>query len=254
MTNYFSDIKNKVVIVTGGSKGIGKEIALEYSRLGAKVVIIGRNIDDLNRVKKELDEYSKENLAVNLDINDVIALNQKVDEIYQKYKAIDILVNNAGINITKDAFEITEEDWDTVLDTNLKATFFMCQAVGRKMKEKNGGRIINMASQMSFVGYVKRAAYGSSKGGVLQLTKALAVEWAKYNINVNAVAPTFVETNLTEKTLEDKDLKKDIYQRILFDELPKPSDIVGGVLYLSSNLSNFVTGETIKIDAGWTAI
>lgn len=254
MTNYFSDIKNKVVIVTGGSKGIGKEIALEYSRLGAKVVIIGRNIDDLNRVKKELDEYSKENLAVNLDINDVIALNQKVDEIYQKYKAIDILVNNAGINITKDAFEITEEDWDTVLDTNLKATFFMCQAVGRKMKEKNGGKIINMASQMSFVGYVKRAAYGSSKGGVLQLTKALAVEWAKYNINVNAVAPTFVETNLTEKTLEDKDLKKDIYQRILFDELPKPSDIVGGVLYLSSNLSNFVTGETIKIDAGWTAI
>lgn len=254
MTNYFSDIKNKVVIVTGGSKGIGKEIALEYSRLGAKVVIIGRNIDDLNRVKKELDEYSKENLAVNLDINDVIVLNQKVDEIYQKYKAIDILVNNAGINITKDAFEITEEDWDTVLDTNLKATFFMCQAVGRKMKEKNGGRIINMASQMSFVGYVKRAAYGSSKGGVLQLTKALAVEWAKYNINVNAVAPTFVETNLTAKTLEDKDLKKDIYQRILFDELPKPSDLVGGVLYLSSNLSNFVTGETIKIDAGWTAI
>lgn len=254
MTNYFSDIKNKVVIVTGGSKGIGKEIALEYSRLGAKVVIIGRNIDDLNRVKKELDEYSKENLAVNLDINDVKALNQKVDEIYQKYKAIDILVNNAGINITKDAFEITEEDWDTVLDTNLKATFFMCQAVGRKMKEKNGGKIINMASQMSFVGYVKRAAYGSSKGGVLQLTKALAVEWAKYNINVNAVAPTFVETNLTAKTLEDKDLKKDIYQRILFDELPKPSDIVGGVLYLSSNLSNFVTGETIKIDAGWTAI
>lgn len=254
MTNYFSDIKNKVVIVTGGSKGIGKEIALEYSRLGAKVVIIGRNIDDLNRVKKELDEYSKENLAVNLDINDVIVLNQKVDEIYQKYKAIDILVNNAGINITKDAFEITEEDWDTVLDTNLKATFFMCQAVGRKMKEKNGGKIINMASQMSFVGYVKRAAYGSSKGGVLQLTKALAVEWAKYNINVNAVAPTFVETNLTAKTLEDKDLKKDIYQRILFDELPKPSDLVGGVLYLSSNLSNFVTGETIKIDAGWTAI
>ena len=123
MTNYFSDIKNKVVIVTGGSKGIGKEIALEYSRLGAKVVIIGRNIDDLNKVKKELDEYSKENLAVNLDINDVKALNQKVDEIYQKYKAIDILVNNAGINITKDAFEITEEDWDTVLDTNLKATF-----------------------------------------------------------------------------------------------------------------------------------
>lgn len=254
MTNYFSDIKGKVVIVTGGSKGIGKEIAVEYSKLGARVIIIGRNIDDLTKVKKELDEHSEENLAVQLDINDVAALKIKIEEIYEKYKSIDILVNNAGINITKDAFDITEEDWDKVLDTNLKALFFMCQAVGRKMKENNGGRIINMASQMSFVGYVKRAAYGSSKGGVLQLTKALAVEWAKYNINVNAVAPTFVETNLTAKTLEDEELKKDIYQRILFDELPKPSDIVGGVLYLSSNLSNYVTGETIKIDAGWTAI
>lgn len=254
MTKYFSDIKGKVVIVTGGSKGIGKEIALEYSKLGAKVVIIGRNIDDLNNVKQELDRNSENNLVIQVDLNDVSALNKKVDDIYEKYKSIDILVNNAGINITKDAFEITEEDWDRVLDTNLKASFFMCQAVGKKMKENNGGKIINMASQMSFVGYVKRAAYGSSKGGVLQLTKALAVEWAKYNINVNAVAPTFVETNLTAKTLEDEELKKDIYQRILFDELPKPSDIVGGVLYLSSNLSNYVTGETIKIDAGWTAI
>src|SRR5690625_2746224 len=102
--------------------------------------------------------------------------------------------------------------------------------------------------------YVKRAAYGSSKAGVLQLTKALAVEWAKYKINVNAVAPTFVETNLTSKMFEDEEFKKDVHSRILFDELPKPSDVVGGVLYLASNLSNYVTGETIKIDAGWTAI
>ncbi|NMA81592.1 MAG: SDR family oxidoreductase, partial [Jeotgalicoccus halophilus] len=105
-----------------------------------------------------------------------------------------------------------------------------------------------------FVGYIKRAAYSSSKGGVVQLTKALAVEWAKYNINVNAVAPTFVETNLTEKMFEDEEFKKDVHNRILFEELPKPSDITGGVLYLSTDLSNFVTGETIKIDAGWTAM
>lgn len=254
MRTYFSELKNKVVIITGGSKGIGKEIALEFSKLGSKVVIIGRNAKDLEITKKELEYYGGGHSAVQMDVNNVSEVQKKIDGIYNQYGSIDILINNAGINIAKDAFDVTEDDWDKVLDTNLKATFFMCQAVGRKMKEKNGGRIINMASQMSFVGYVKRAAYGSSKGGVLQLTKALAVEWAKYNINVNAVAPTFVETNLTAKTLEDKDLKKDIYQRILFDELPKPSDIVGGVLYLSSNLSNFVTGETIKIDAGWTAI
>lgn len=254
MTNYFSDIKNKVVIVTGGSKGIGREIAIEFSKLGAHVVIIGRNMNDLENTKEQLDQYSDDNLIVQLDINDVAAINEKVDEIHTKYNSIDILINNAGINITKDAFDLTEDDWDKVLDTNLKATFFMCQAVGRKMKDSNGGKVINMASQVSFVGYYQRAAYGSSKGGVLQLTKALAVEWAKYKINVNAVAPTFVETDLTAKTLEDEELKKDIYNRILFDELPKPSDVVGGVLYLSSNLSNFVTGETIKIDAGWTAI
>lgn len=251
---YFTELKDKVVIITGGSKGIGKEIALEFSKLGAKVVIIGRNAEDLESTKKELDCYSQENMAIKLDINDVSALNIKIDKIYEEYGQIDVLVNNAGINIAKDAFDITEEDWDKVLDTNLKASFFMCQAAGKKMKENGGGRIINMASQMSFVGYIKRAAYGSSKGGVLQLTKALAVEWAKYKINVNAVAPTFVETNLTSKMFEDEAFKKDVHSRTLFDELPKPSDIVGGVLYLASNLSNYVTGETIKIDAGWTAI
>lgn len=251
---YFSEMKDKVVVITGGNSGIGREIALEFSKLGSKVIAIGRNIKSLEETKMLLDENGEENAVVQLDISNIEKMKKEINNIFQKYGRIDVLVNNAGINISKDAFDVSEDDWDKVLDINLKAMFFISQAVGEKMKETGGGRIINMASQMSFVGYVKRAAYGSSKGGVLQLTKALAVEWAKYNINVNAVAPTFVETKLTEKIFEDKSFKEDVYSRILFDELPKPSDVVGGVLYLASDLSNFVTGETIKIDAGWTVI
>lgn len=254
MSTYFSDLQNKTVIVTGGSKGIGKNIALSFAELGANVIIMGRNEKDLNRTLSELNEFPGKNQAMQVDVNDIAYVREVVDSIVHEYGSIDILVNNAGVNIAKPALEVTEQDWDQVLDTNLKATFFFSQAVGQHMIEQKSGRIINIASQMSFVGYIKRAAYCSSKGGVLQLTKALAVEWAPYHINVNAVAPTFVETEFTAKMFEDEEFKKDVQSRILFNELPKPKDISGAVLYLASNMANFVTGETIKVDGGWTAI
>ncbi|MBU8792153.1 SDR family oxidoreductase [Oceanobacillus caeni] len=254
MSTYFSDLQKKTVIVTGGSKGIGKDIALSFSRLGANVIIIGRNEKDLNQTLSELNVFQGNHKAVQADVNDITHVKKIVDNIVRDYGAVDVLVNNAGINIPKEALEVTEQDWDKVIDTNLKALFFFSQAVAKYMVEQKSGRIINIASQMSFVGYIKRAAYCSSKGGVVQLTKALAVEWAPYHINVNAVAPTFIETELTSKMFEDEDFKKDVKSRILFDELPKPHDISGAVLYLASNLSNFVTGETIKVDGGWTAI
>ena len=254
MSDYFSDLQNKTVIVTGGSKGIGKNIALSFAELEANVIIMGRNEKDLNQTLSELNEFPGKNQAMQVDVNDIAYVREVVDTIVHEYGSIDILVNNAGVNIAKPALEVTEQDWDQVLDTNLKATFFFSQAVGQHMIEQKSGRIINIASQMSFVGYIKRAAYCSSKGGVLQLTKALAVEWAPYHINVNAVAPTFVETEFTAKMFEDEEFKKDVQSRILFNELPKPKDISGAVLYLASNMANFVTGETIKVDGGWTAI
>ncbi|MFQ3905299.1 SDR family oxidoreductase [Staphylococcus sp. Mo2-7] len=159
-----------------------------------------------------------------------------------------------GINISKPAFEIEENDWENVLDINLKSLFFISKFVGKYMAQEQRGKIVNMASQVGFVGYFDRAPYASSKGGVIQLTKALAVEWAQYNINVNAIAPTFVETELTEKMFKNEAFKEDVLDRILFHKMPKPTDISGAVIYLSSQLSNFVTGETIKIDGGWTAI
>lgn len=255
MNTYFSDLEKKTVIVTGGSKGIGKDIALSFAKLGANVIIVGRGKEALNQTLVELQRFDGRHKAFSSDVNDIKAVRKIVDEVVEELGTVDVLVNNAGVNIAKPALEVTEEDWDKVLDTNLKSVFFFSQAVARHMiEQKKKGRIINIASQMSFVGYIKRAAYCSSKGGLVQLTKALAVEWAKQGINVNAVAPTFIETEFTAEMFVDEDFQKDVKSRILLGQLPKPKDISGAVLYLASNLSDFVTGETIKVDGGWTAI
>lgn len=254
MTAYFSELKEKTVIVTGGSKGIGKDIALTFAKLGANVVISGRDQTKLEETLIELREFNEKCMAVRGDLSDISQVKQLIEKTATAFGTIDVLINNAGVNIAKPAMEVTEEDWDTVLDLNLKTAFFASQAAAKYMLEQKSGRIINIASQMAFVGYIKRAAYCSSKGGLVQLTKALAVEWAKSGIRVNAVAPTFIETELTAKMFVDVQFKEDVERRILLDGLSQPKDISGAVLYLASDLANFVTGETIKVDGGWTAI
>ncbi|ETP67492.1 hypothetical protein G159_17160 [Planococcus glaciei CHR43] len=254
MTAYFSELENKTVVVTGGSKGIGKDIALTFAKLNANVVISGRNKDVLQETLEELRSFNKRCTAVSGDLSDIQEVRRLIDTAAEEFGTIDVLVNNAGVNIAKPAMEVTEEDWDTVLDLNLKSAFFASQAAAKYMLEQNSGRIINIASQMAFVGFAKRAAYCSSKGGLVQMTKALAVEWAKNGIRVNGVAPTFIETELTAKMFEDEEFKKEVNSRILLDGLSQPKDISGAVLYLASDLANFVTGETIKVDGGWTAI
>lgn len=254
MSAYFTELTGKTVIVTGGSKGIGKDIALTFAKLDANVVISGRNQDVLDKTLAELQTFNEKCIAVQGDLIDIQEVRKLIDTAAETFGTIDVLVNNAGVNIAKPALEVTEEDWDAVLDLNLKSAFFASQAAAGYMVKQKSGRIINIASQMAFVGYYKRAAYCSSKGGLVQLTKALAVEWAKQGIRVNAVAPTFIETELTAKMLEDAEFKKEVDDRILLDGLSQPEDISGAVLYLASNLSNFVTGETIKVDGGWTAI
>ncbi|WKA53819.1 SDR family NAD(P)-dependent oxidoreductase [Planococcus shixiaomingii] len=254
MTAYFTELAGKTVIVTGGSKGIGKDIALTFAKLGANVVISGRDQTRLEETLGELQKFNGNCIAVEGDLSDIQQVKRLINESASIFGTIDVLVNNAGVNIAKPAMEVTEEDWDTVLDLNLKSVFFASQAAAKYMLQQKSGRIINIASQMAFVGYIKRAAYCSSKGGLVQLTKALAVEWAKEGVRVNAVAPTFIETELTAKMFEDAEFKKDVENRILLDGLSQPRDISGAVLYLASDLANFVTGETIKVDGGWTAI
>ena len=251
---YFQELKGKKVLITGGSKGIGKDAALAFARLGAHVVITGRNTADLQAATDELRSIQPECFCLAADMQDVQSIYRMVDETIAKLGGLDILVNNAGINIAKPAFEVTEEDWDRVLDTNLKGTFFCSQRAGKHMAANGGGRIINMVSQMAFVGYIKRSAYCSSKGGAVQLTKALAIEWAPYGIKVNAVAPTFVETDLTKKMFEDREFYQDVLRRIPLGQLAQVSDITGAVLFLASDMANFITGETIRVDGGWTAV
>lgn len=254
MQKNFNDLEGKTVIVTGGNRGIGQEIAIDFAQLGANVIVIARDKDSLDKTLDILNESSGQHTVYALDMTQIDQLSKVIDDIISIYEKIDVLVNNAGINISKPAFEIEENDWENVLDINLKSLFFISKFVGKYMAQEQRGKIVNMASQVGFVGYFDRAPYASSKGGVIQLTKALAVEWAQYNINVNAIAPTFVETELTEKMFKNEAFKEDVLDRILFHKMPKPTDISGAVIYLSSQLSNFVTGETIKIDGGWTAI
>ncbi|MDI2586872.1 SDR family NAD(P)-dependent oxidoreductase [Psychrobacillus sp. NEAU-3TGS] len=254
MQPFFSELANKTIIVTGGSKGIGKDVALTFAKLNANVVISGRSEAVLNETLSELHAFNENCIAVQGDMSDIAVVKDLIDQAASRFGTVDVLVNNAGVNIAKPAMEVTEEDWDTVLDLNLKSAFFASQAAARYMLAQKSGKIINIASQMAFVGYYKRAAYCSSKGGLVQMTKALAVEWAKLGIKVNAVAPTFVETEFTEKMFADEAFKKDVDSRILLEGLSKPEDVSGAVLYLASNLANFVTGETLKVDGGWTSI
>jgi NAD(P)-dependent dehydrogenase (short-subunit alcohol dehydrogenase family) len=252
--NEFADLKGKRVLVTGGSKGIGKDIALAFAQAGSVVTITGRGEEALRETLQALQTYQPECFIAQADMQQTKEVLAMVEDAADKMGGIDILVNNAGTNIAKPAWDVTEDDWDRVLDTNLKGAFFCSQRAAKYMAEGKGGRIINIASQMAFVGYYKRAAYCSSKGGMVQLTKALAVEWAEYNIKVNAVAPTFIETELTSKMFEDRQFYEDVIRRIPLGRLASPRDVTGAVLFLASDLARFVTGETIRVDGGWTAI
>jgi NAD(P)-dependent dehydrogenase (short-subunit alcohol dehydrogenase family) len=250
----FDSLKGKVAVVTGGNKGIGKDIAISFAALGAQVVITGRDTEAMSEALAELQANAPGSLALACDMLDVAGIRQMIDTVVRHYGRIDVLVNNAGINIAKPALEVTEDDWDKVLDTNLKGTFFACQRAGEAMIRQGGGKIINIASQMAFVGYFNRAAYCSSKGGAVQLTRALAVEWAAHGVLVNAVAPTFIETELTAKMLADQAFKDEVMRRIPIGRMAKPRDVTGAVLYLASDLADSITGETIRVDGGWTAI
>jgi 2-deoxy-D-gluconate 3-dehydrogenase len=177
-----------------------------------------------------------------------------VEKAVDRFGRIDILVNNAGINISKPALEVTEQDWDRVLDVNLKGVFFCSQAVARGMIQQKSGKIVNVASQNGVIGYYNRAAYCSSKAGVVNLTRVLAIEWASRSINVNAVGPTFVRTPLTEKLFQEESFKREVLSRIPLGRLGKPEDVAGAVVFLSSPAADLITGHTLLVDGGWTAI
>jgi NAD(P)-dependent dehydrogenase (short-subunit alcohol dehydrogenase family) len=249
------DLTGKVALVTGGSAGIGLSIAELLCGAGASVAIVGRRKEVLEEAESHLAEKfpNGDVFSVSADTSKVSDIKEMTARVIERFGRIDILVNNAGTNVLNYALDVTEEEWDRVMDLNTKGLFFCCQEVGKHMVKQGSGKVINMASQMGLVGLYKRAAYCTSKGGVVQLTKVLGIEWAPYNIQVNAIAPTFVETPLTRPLLENKEFYDDVIRRIPMGKLAQPEDVAGAALYLASDLSNFVTGHTLPVDGGWVA-
>lgn len=249
-------VDGKVALITGGGSGIGKAIAEGLAHFGADVIIteITPKMELGNSVAKDIaEQYGKKVIALPLDLPDLKSIQAMTDAAVAQMGKIDILVNNAGIQIAKPALEVTEEDWDKVLDTNLKGAFFCSQSVAKQMIQQKSGRIINMASQNGMIGYFKRAAYCSAKAGMVNLTRVLAIEWAEYGINVNAIGPTFIRTPLAEQTFKDKAIYDDIISRIPLHRVGEPEEIIGAVVYLASDASTLVTGHTLMVDGGWTA-
>jgi 2-deoxy-D-gluconate 3-dehydrogenase len=246
-------LNNKVAIVTGASSGIGLGCAELLAASGAKVAMIARNLERLKEATRIVQKkgISKE---YQLDVSDIAAINPTVSKIREELGEIDILVCSAGISIYKLAHEFTEADWDSILSINTKGLFFCNQAVAvQSMIPRKVGAIVNIASQMGLVGGQKRTIYCASKGGVIQLTRAEAIDWAPYNIRVNAVAPTFVSTAMTEKTLSDPEIRAWVMNNILFDRLVTADEVAAAVCFLVSDEAAMITGTTLPIDGGWTA-
>ena len=249
-------VAGKTALVTGAGSGLGRSIALALAEAGADVAVteLPSRLENARAVAASIRSIGRKALVVKLDVTSVKNIERAVAEVVRGFSRIDILVNNAGINIPRQALEVTEEDWDRVLDVNLKGVFFCAQAVGREMVRRGSGKIINIASQNGVVGYHDRAAYCSSKAGVVNLTRVLAIEWAPHQVNVNAVAPTFVLTPLTEKMFANPAFSREIHRRIPLGRLGKPEDIVGAVVFLASPAADLITGHTLLVDGGWTAI
>lgn len=246
-------LEGKIALVTGASGGIGEAVAKAFGKAGAKVFLHGTRHEKLESLAAELTAEGVETGWKASNITRSGEPAQLVEAVVNQMGGIDILVNSAGINRPQLPEEVTEENWDDVLDINLKATFFVSQAAGRKMIEGKGGKIINISSQAGIVGLPLRSAYCSSKGGVNQLTRTLALDWAKYKINVNAVAPTFVLTDFTENMFKDADFKRYVLESIPLGRMATPEEVAHATLFLASSLADMITGHILTVDGGWTA-
>lgn len=239
-------MSSRVALVTGAARGIGRAIAAGLADDGWDVALLGRSAGSL-----QPEEFRGRALAVEADVRHPGQVAQAVARVEQELGPIEALVNNAGVQRLAPATDVTEADWDDVLDTNLKGAFFCAQAVGRRMVERRAGAIVNIASAAALIAVAERAAYASSKAGLIMLTKVLALEWAAYGVRVNAVAPTFVETELGKLTLDQPGARDQIVGRIPMGRLADTGDVVAATRFLlDGNTAGFVTGQVIAIDGG----
>jgi NAD(P)-dependent dehydrogenase (short-subunit alcohol dehydrogenase family) len=248
------DLTGRVALVTGAGRGLGRAIALGLARAGADIAAAARTAEELERLVDEVRQLGRRGSAHPLDVTRVDAIEAVVADVVAVHGGIDILVNNAGTKVPQSALDTTEEAWDHVLDVNLKGAFFCARAVGRHMVARGSGKIVNVASTYAVVGAPNRATYAASKGGLLQLTRVLAIEWAPHGVNVNAVGPTAALTSMNEGVLGDEDFRRQVVARIPAGRLATPDDVVGPVVFLASPASDLVNGHLLLVDGGFTAL
>lgn len=249
------DLTGNVALVTGAARGLGRAISLALAQAGADVALGLRDVETGGELAREIKALGRRVLPLQMDMTRMGEISSAIDETAARLGRLDILMNNAGLSPENLAENVREEDFDLTLQVNLKGTFFASQAAGRIMIRQKRGCIINMSSQAGFVALPTESVYCMTKAAIAHLTKCLAVEWGKYNIRVNAVAPTFIRTPGTESVLADPAFRSNIVERIAaLHRIGEPMDVAGAVVFLASQAASLITGHTLLIDGGWTAI
>jgi len=241
-------LKDKVALITGGARGIGRAIALMFAKEGADIVIADVNQEEAEKTAQEIEALGRRSLALVMDVTDFTKVEEALNKILDKFTKVDILVNNAGITKDNLMLRMSDADWDAVIKVNLKGTFNCSKAVSRPMIKQRQGRIINIASIIGIIGNPGQANYSASKAGIIALTKTAAKELASRNINVNAVAPGFIQTEMTAKLPED--VRQRMKEAIPMNKLGSPDDVASVCLFLASQESSYITGQTIIVDGG----
>jgi len=252
ITHNSFDLSGKLAVVTGASRGLGQYMARALALAGADLIITSRNSDDCKDFVKEIHNLGRKAEAFSLDLRSETSIKDFANSVLLKYNQIDILVNNAGCNIRKPSIEVTWEDWNTVLETNLRGMFFVCQAFAPSMIAHKYGKIINIGSVSSVFGYGGIVPYCASRGGVLQLSKALADEWGEHGINVNVLAPGWFRTKQNDALYQNEEWFAYICDRIPLKRPGEPNDLNGTVVFLASDASQYITGQIILVDGGIT--